>query len=83
MQGLALAQVNTQILKLKTIGLPELATGMPGDESVNWEQLTNYWRIILEKLAADFTSGQAQVDPVNAQVCTTCAFGLICRKSNI
>jgi len=113
LQGLALAQVNTQILKLKTIGLEELSTGMtttrsviaskakqfsdndenntnfqPGKQSsgrqtvecLDWEKLTNYWREILEKLAQDFVCGKAQVDPLNAQVCQTCALGSLCRK---
>jgi hypothetical protein len=82
LQGLALAQVNTQILKLKTIGLEELSISMQTEKNLDWDQLTNYWIGILKNLAENFVCGHAQVDPLNMQVCQTCAFGLICRKQN-
>lgn len=82
LQGLALAQVNTQILKLKTIGLEELSIGVQIEENLDWSKLTNYWRGVLEKLAQAFVCGNAEVNPLNAQVCQTCAFNLICRKRN-
>ena len=80
LHGLALAQVNAQSLKLKTIDLAELTANTPNATNWDWQQLTNHWRSVLEQLAQNFVCGHAKVDPLNPQTCQTCAFGLICRK---
>ena len=45
-----------------------------------WEELLEYWRTALEKLATEFRNGHAQVDPVdNGTPCQTCDLQPLCR----
>lgn len=47
-----------------------------------WAELQEYWRIALEKLAAEFRNGHAQVDPAdNGTPCQTCDLQSLCRIS--
>ena len=45
-----------------------------------WAELLEYWRTALEKLAAEFRNGHAQVDPAdNGTPCQTCDLQPLCR----
>ena len=84
-QSFAFAQINIESIKFKDIGLDELAFGLrTADENnfknnINWHELIAYWREILTNLAKEFASGYAKPQPLSAQVCKQCEFGLICR----
>ena len=86
-QGLALAQINIESLKLKDISLNELLFGLrtidPTENNlknnITWEELIEYWRNILTNLACDFASGKSSPTPLSPQVCKQCSFGPVCR----
>jgi probable DNA repair protein len=70
-------------------GLAESAGLVPGLETpagagpvaggAVWPELLNYWRRSLEDLAAAFRTGDARVDPKNAQACRECDLHAFCR----
>ncbi|OGT07722.1 MAG: hypothetical protein A2X78_01595 [Gammaproteobacteria bacterium GWE2_37_16] len=51
--------------------------------TADWNEMRNIWRNTLEKLAEDFLSGQAQVDPKNKEkTCERCGLRTLCRVEN-
>jgi probable DNA repair protein len=45
-----------------------------------WDQVTAHWRAWLERLAADFAAGRADVNPkLGADTCRYCHLGALCR----
>ena len=44
----------------------------------DWEDLSDQWRTNLERLAEEFLSGEASVDPL-ANSCTFCGLQPLCR----
>lgn len=44
-----------------------------------WEALVRHWRRVLPQLAAEFTAGEARVDPFKAEVCSNCHLHTLCR----
>lgn len=86
---LALAQINVAAIKFKEINLNELVSNMHMLDEYNcknnltWQEVLTYWEKNLIVLAQDFISGQAQPDPLTAQVCQQCEFNSICRYDKI
>lgn len=73
-------------------GLAEVDTGMPGVAVIgqlkgpskfrgaeSWPSLVDDWRDHLEFLAADFSSGRAEVHPRDQKVCRYCHLHALCR----
>jgi ATP-dependent helicase/nuclease subunit B len=53
------------------------------EKGFGWPEITAHWRAWLERLAADFAAGHAQVDPkLGADTCRTCHLGALCRVEN-
>lgn len=47
--------------------------------TTQWDELKDYWRQHLSRLAQDYVDGQAQVAPRDGKVCQFCAFTALCR----
>ncbi len=85
--GLAIAQINSDSVKFKEITLEELTEiyqkNHPGSQiNITWKWLISYWKNNLAKLASEFSSGQAQVAPLSREICQRCNFDPICRITN-
>lgn len=44
-----------------------------------WQELLNFWKTALEKLAKQFQEGVAHVDPKSTNTCRPCQLSLFCR----
>ncbi|QTS83909.1 PD-(D/E)XK nuclease family protein [Coxiella endosymbiont of Amblyomma nuttalli] len=44
-----------------------------------WDILMKKWRILLHQLAIDFSSGKADVNPLDAETCKYCELSTLCR----
>lgn len=86
--GLAFAQIKNSDMALKGVSDDEgYAPGIhPFTEwsqtrtAADWQAVIINWQQTLEKLAADFIAGQAEVDPRQyPQTCTYCALRPLCR----
>jgi probable DNA repair protein len=50
------------------------------EKGFDWAAITAHWRAWLERLAADFAGGRADVDPkLGADTCRLCHLGALCR----
>lgn len=50
------------------------------DAEINWEEVTQTWKKIIENLAQDFCNGNTKVDPINKQsACKYCDLPALCR----
>ncbi len=50
----------------------------------NWQDLLFHWRQVLTKLATEFTSGYARIDPAEQGLpCQTCELQTLCRINNV
>ncbi len=45
----------------------------------DWNTQITEWKTTVERLAAEFKQGRAEVDPLNPQVCTYCHLASMCR----
>jgi len=90
--GLAFAQVRTRDCKYTGAGQTEVAPGVQSDieklvkEKMpvkDWEDLTAAWQGNLQRLAREFISGQAQVDPLKDSSCTYCGLQALCRVGEL
>ncbi len=90
--GLAFAQVRTRDCKYTGAGQTEVAPGVQCDieklvkEKMpvkDWEDLTVAWQGNLQRLAREFVSGQAQVDPLKDSSCTYCGLQALCRVGEL
>jgi hypothetical protein len=52
-----------------------------GDHPPDWPSLVEHWRKTLTHLAEGFVEGQAVVDPLTSQECSTCHLSAFCRIS--
>ncbi len=53
---------------------------LPNDKQIEWDKQCIEWKQTLEKLAQDFYTGNAQVDPKNKhQTCRYCQLKTLCR----
>jgi hypothetical protein len=86
--GLAFAQIKNSDMALKGVSDDEgYAPGIhPFTEwsqtrtAADWQAVIINWQQTLEKLAADFIAGRAEVDPKQyPQTCTYCALRPLCR----
>jgi ATP-dependent helicase/nuclease subunit B len=86
--ALAFGQVRPDDCKFVGLGRVEGAPGIGTDiaavagermDVVDWDGLNARWRDNLERLAAEFVSGEAQVDPLNNTSCTWCGLQALCR----
>lgn len=86
--ALAFAQVRPRDCKFVGLGQVEAAPGISTDISAvvgermdadDWESLNARWRDNLERLAAEFVEGRAEVNPLNAASCTWCGLQPLCR----
>ena len=50
-----------------------------GKQYATWAALVDDWRRVLQKLAAEFISGEARVDPKNSSSCQFCELEAVCR----
>jgi probable DNA repair protein len=90
--GLAFAQVRTRDCKYTGAGQTDVATGVQSDiEKLvkdkmpvkDWEDLAAQWQDNLERLAREFVSGDAQVDPLQNASCTYCGLQALCRVGEL
>ncbi len=75
--ALAFAQVRPRDCRYVGLGTVE---GIPGVQTAeDWESLNSHWRATLERLAGDYLSGAAAVDPLSPGSCTWCGLQPLCR----
>jgi ATP-dependent helicase/nuclease subunit B len=86
--ALAFGQVRPDDCKFVGLGRIEAAPGVGTNiaavvgermDASDWDSLNTRWRENLERLAAEFVSGEAQVDPLNNTSCTWCGLQPLCR----
>ena len=89
--GIAIARVGAGGAKYSGVGRDEAAfAGMKAAvkfeltedrlKGFDWPEITARWRAWLEKLAADFSAGRADVDPkLGAATCKQCHLATLCR----
>lgn len=63
--------------------IPKISTRIqlnPDEPSAGWQELVDYWRIVLTKLAQQFSQGLAKVDPKEgSKTCMNCSLQALCR----
>ncbi|MCB1702287.1 MAG: PD-(D/E)XK nuclease family protein [Halioglobus sp.] len=86
--ALAFAQVRHRDSRFVGLGRTEAAPGVGTDigkavkgrmDATDWESLNEHWRRNLQRLALEFVSGQARVDPLTPASCTWCGLQALCR----
>jgi ATP-dependent helicase/DNAse subunit B len=86
-EALSFAQVRTRDCRMLGLGSVDSLKGVQNDipkavkrysSSEDWSSLVAEWQQNLGRLAAEFLSGEAQVDPLPA-ACNYCGFQSICR----
>ena len=86
--ALAFGQVRPRDCKFVGLGRVEAAPGIGTDivavagdrmDASDWDSLNTRWRDNLERLAQEFVSGEAQVDPLKSDSCTWCGLQPLCR----
>lgn len=82
--GIAFAQVRLENPRLVGVGdagleAQRLQTAAQIGDARGWSELKQYWRGVLENLAAEFVAGVAIVNPKKPAVCTYCALASVCR----
>ena len=87
-EGIAFAQVRARDCKFTGVGTMEGVPGLQSDiekatsrsavEVDSWSGLVEHWRLTLERLATDFLTGDARVDP-DPNACNFCGFQSLCR----
>jgi probable DNA repair protein len=86
--ALAFAQVRPRECKFVGLGRVEAAPGIGTDiaavagdrmDASDWDSMNTLWRDNLERLAQEFVSGEAQVDPLKSTSCTWCGLQPLCR----
>ena len=90
--GLIFAHVNLNKMGFSGItAIPEEIDGLKSLDQLpkrdhdlasttDWSEMRRIWRHTLEKLTEDFLSGQAQVEPKNAEkTCERCGLKVLCR----
>lgn len=75
--AVAFAKINIESMQLKKINLAESI-----DEITN-QPLLGHLQKVLEQLAKNFVSGNAQIDPVDQETCDCCNLQLLCRHPGI
>lgn len=60
-------------------GLQSLKNLKDSEIPLEWEALNAYWTQHLGQLTHDFQQGQAQVDPIDKNICNYCDLGPFCR----
>jgi len=60
-------------------GCPGFADYRLTRDHVSWEDLLAFWRMGLEKLAAEVVRGEARVDPGSPKACRQCDLHSLCR----
>ncbi|MCB1703401.1 MAG: PD-(D/E)XK nuclease family protein [Halioglobus sp.] len=86
--GLAFASIRPRECRFVGLGRAGIAPGIRDDldrvvDSAmavsGWPQLQRYWENTLQRLAHEFVTGYAPVDPVTAASCTWCGLQALCR----
>jgi ATP-dependent helicase/nuclease subunit B len=86
--ALAFAQLRPRDCRYVGLGEAEIATGVQTDigkvvkdsmQAADWTALNQQWRDNLQRLAAEFIDGEAQVDPRSPDSCTWCGLHSLCR----
>lgn len=86
--GLAFAQVRPRDSRFVGLGRTTSVPGIRSDiakvvkeqmDADDWDSLNQRWTENLQRLAAEFVSGEAQVDPVGPSSCTWCGLQPLCR----
>jgi probable DNA repair protein len=76
-QALAYAVLNADGCRLEGVSTePQIMAGIEVIEE--WEAQRGEWRGVIERLAADFAAGRAQVDPTR-EACSDCHLHSLCR----
>jgi ATP-dependent helicase/nuclease subunit B len=90
--GLAFAQLRARDCKFTGAGQTDVAPGVQSDiqklvkEKMpvkDWEDLAAQWQDNLQRLASEFMSGDAEVDPLHATSCTYCGLQPLCRVGEL
>lgn len=86
LSGVLFAQIRADEICFKGLGqYNDIAPGIHTLDRLkeyqfeNWQALSDFWKMTLESLANDFTSGNAQIAPKNLGSCLYCDFHEICR----
>ncbi len=86
--ALAFAQVLRRDCRYVGLGGVDVANGIETDipraikgqvDAQDWASLNTLWQENLERLANDFVSGAAQVDPISPSSCNWCGLQPLCR----
>lgn len=86
--ALAFAQVRPRGCRFVGLGRTQAAPGIATDlgkllqgrmDATDWDSLNERWRGNLERLAAEFVAGRAEVDPLAPASCTWCGLQPLCR----
>lgn len=86
--ALAFAQLRPRDSRYVGLGDKDAAPGISTDirravklsmNANDWSSLNARWRENLERLANEFITGQAQVDPLKVSTCTWCGLQPLCR----
>lgn len=90
--GLAFAQLRARDCRFTGAGQTDVAPGVQSDiqklvkEKMpvkDWEDLAAQWQENLQRLASEFMSGDAEVDPLHATSCTYCGLQALCRVGEL
>jgi ATP-dependent helicase/nuclease subunit B len=90
--GLAFAAVRPRECGFTGLGTSAAAPGVATTrsrtsasiiEAKDWAALNESWRHTLERLANEYVSGAAQVDPLSASSCTWCRRQALCRIDTV
>lgn len=85
-EAVAVAHINVE--KIGYTGTAAKANFAPGLKPIeqekwtdlSWEQITEYWRDLIDSLAGDFQKGVCDVNPVDSTTtCTYCGLQSLCR----
>ena len=85
---MAFGQVRPRDCKFVGLGRVQAAPGIGTDiaavagdgmDASDWDSINILWRENLERLAQEFVSGEAQVNPLKSTSCTWCGLQSLCR----
>jgi len=86
--AVAFASVRARQCAYVGLGARPVAPGVAEDiaravrgriDADSWEALLRHWGESLQRLAAEFLTGEARVDPLTASSCTYCGLQALCR----
>lgn len=88
-RGILFAQIRSNLKKYIAITaddqakIPKALTKVrldPEQTEIGWQELVNYWRIVLNNLGQQFSQGFAKVDPKDGgKTCLNCQLHSLCR----